>query len=79
AALVDALARDAVESFRDRADAPAVRLAPRDRAWDEGWAVGPRQGAAQVVADRPAADLLGWLLGRTDPAALDLPPLPPWL
>ncbi|MER7228482.1 maleylpyruvate isomerase family mycothiol-dependent enzyme [Streptomyces rubradiris] len=66
------------ERFSGHSDVPAVRLTDGTRAWTTG------RGAdtpAITVTGRPA-DLLGWLAGRRDGAALEvtggeLPKLPP--
>jgi maleylpyruvate isomerase len=80
--LAEALPRVA-ESFAGRDDVPACV------AWAEGakdmFRLGPEQaGAPSVAINGGAADMLAWLLGRSDGARLTvagggpLPMLPPW-
>lgn len=84
--LVAALLDDATAMFAGRGDAPGVELQVTD-AGSTGvagpWRTGERPGA---VVRGAAAQLLGWLLGRTDGAALTadtsdgrLPVLPSWI
>jgi maleylpyruvate isomerase len=66
------------DRFTGRPDVPATRLTNGTRAWSTGRAADAPEVA---VAGRPA-DLLGWLAGRRDGAALTvqggaLPALPP--
>ena len=85
-ALVDALLDDVAGILTTREGCPAVRLEARDR--DRDWPLGEGDGPT-VRGDGPtvrgdAADLLGWLVGRTDgaPLATDdgaLPTVPRWL
>ncbi|MFC5994342.1 maleylpyruvate isomerase family mycothiol-dependent enzyme [Pseudonocardia hispaniensis] len=77
--VVDALLDDATGTMSAREDTLSVRLdaADRDRAWTLG------QGGGAVLRGT-AADLLGWLLGRTDGAGVSadpgpLPVAPRWL
>ncbi|WP_170141064.1 maleylpyruvate isomerase family mycothiol-dependent enzyme [Allonocardiopsis opalescens] len=85
--LVDALLTDVAAKLGSAPGAVPVRLAATDR---EGvWSLGPDAGAAAVPAVHgSAAELLGWLAGRTqgkellvlgDGGAGSLPPLPRWL
>lgn len=71
----------AITPHLDRSDGPAVRLTAelpgdRTRTWD---LVGAREEATYEVAG-PAADVIAWLTGRGDGAALrgDVPALPAW-
>jgi len=56
-------------SFRSRADAPAVRLLATDTGERHDLAPGDRQAP---TAAGPQAELLCWLIGRSDGAGLDL-------
>ncbi|MFE9610603.1 maleylpyruvate isomerase family mycothiol-dependent enzyme [Streptomyces sp. NPDC006012] len=67
------------ERFRGHPDVPATRLG--DGA-GRIWTTGGGAGGGPVAVEGPAADLLGWLAGRRDGAALrteggPLPALPP--
>jgi maleylpyruvate isomerase len=83
--VVDALLGDAVGTLSAAEGCPAVLLAPTDR--ERTWSLGP--DAAPVEVRGAAADVLGWLVGRTGPAALEAatadgtraeaPALPRWL
>lgn len=75
--LVDAMLDDVTTAFAARGDCPPLRLAPADR--DRIWQVtGPGDDLA-ISGD--AADLVGWLIGRTGPERLTgpVPQLPAWL
>lgn len=68
-----------VEAYHHRPDVPPVRIAvtlpgERERTWQLG------TGDPAEVAGH-AADVVGWLTGRTDGSALrgETPRLPPWL
>jgi maleylpyruvate isomerase len=78
--LVDALLEDVTAGLGNKESTPGLLLRPTDRAvtWDVAAAAEPT-----AVTGR-AADLLGWLLGRTRGEALEpgpdsLPGLPAWL
>lgn len=79
--VVDALLDDAGAFLSAKADCPAARLAPTDR--DRIWVLGARDGAVEVCGR--AADVLGWLIGRTGDERLTTAdgspvPVPPrWL
>lgn len=79
--LVRALVDDAMFWVGRSPDCPPVDLVPDDGA--PGWRLGPRDVPAQVTARGAAAALLGWVIGRSDGAALradgPLPRLPRWL
>jgi maleylpyruvate isomerase len=76
--LTDALLTEASTTMGGKPDCPALVLAPTDR--DHRWPVG-QQG--RTTATGTAANLLGWLLGRTEQGvhtqACGLPTLPAWL
>ncbi|MFE7270692.1 maleylpyruvate isomerase family mycothiol-dependent enzyme [Streptomyces sp. NPDC057623] len=66
------------ERFTGHPDVPPTRLTDSTRAWSTG----REAGAPEITVRGPAADLLGWLAGRRDGAALTveggtLPSLPP--
>lgn len=66
------------QRFAGHADVPATRLTDGTRAWSTG----REQNEGAVTVTGTAADLLGWLAGRRDGAALTvaggpLPALPP--
>lgn len=67
--LIDALLTEVTSTLSAREGCPAMLLAPTDREFS--WTLGA--GGTPPVA-RPAADLLGWVLGRTRPAGLPEPP-----
>jgi maleylpyruvate isomerase len=81
--VVDALLDDVAPAMAARGQLPPLRLEPVDRARD--WRLGPAAGAPDAVVLRgTAADLLGWLTGRGDGAALaasagPVPSAPRWL
>ncbi|GEL18145.1 maleylpyruvate isomerase family mycothiol-dependent enzyme [Pseudonocardia asaccharolytica] len=79
AGVVDALLDDATDTMSAREDMLSARLEATDR--DRAWTLG--QGEGQVLRGS-AADLLGWLLGRTDGSGVTagpgpLPVAPRWL
>lgn len=78
AALIDALLADVTTGFTARGGCPPLRLAPTDRPRE--WQV-TGDDDAPVTLSGPAADLLGWLIGRTGPDRLTgpAPQLPAWL
>jgi maleylpyruvate isomerase len=77
--VVDTLLDDATGTMSAKEGCPAVRLEPTDR--EHGWTVGP--DVDPVPLRGAAADLLGWLVGRTGGERLVAPkgvPEPPiWL
>ncbi len=79
APLVDALLDDVAAALSARDGCPAVRLAPTDRNRHTSLGGGP----AEVEVRGTAADLLGWLTGRSraglSTTADELPDLPRWL
>ncbi|MEW2410097.1 maleylpyruvate isomerase family mycothiol-dependent enzyme [Streptomyces griseoviridis] len=67
------------DRFAGHPEVPSTRLTDTTRAWSTGSAA---QGAPALTVTGPAPDLLGWLAGRRDGAALTvtggpLPALPP--
>jgi maleylpyruvate isomerase len=78
AALITELLADATASIGTRPGCPAVRLVAADRSW----LLGDAGSGAQDIAGTPA-ELLAWLIGRSDglPLRSDraLPALPAWL
>ncbi|MEV7434222.1 maleylpyruvate isomerase family mycothiol-dependent enzyme [Streptomyces griseoviridis] len=67
------------DRFAGHPEVPSTRLTDSTRAWSTGSAA---QGAPALTVTGPAPDLLGWLAGRRDGAALTvtggpLPALPP--
>jgi maleylpyruvate isomerase len=78
--VVDLLLDDAAGSLSGREGCPSVLLVPTDR--DRTWQLGtPPAADAGPGATAPAAELAGWLTGRTSGSALPgrLPALPRWL
>lgn len=85
AGVVDELIADAARALSPKEGCPAATLESTDR--DRSWALGPDSEPVRVRG--AAADLLGWLIGRTGPAGLtatatsgaptDIPTPPPWL
>jgi maleylpyruvate isomerase len=75
--VVDALLDDATGVLSARDGCPPALLAPTDR--QVTWTLGP--GAAGKPVQGAAADVLAWLIGRSDGAGLsgDLPSPPRWL
>ena len=59
--VVDALLDDAAAMLSTKPDCPAARLAPTDR--DRTWMLGGQEDAVELCG--PAADVLGWLVGRS--------------
>lgn len=78
--LVDAMLEDVAPEFTAASGCPPVRLRPADRPGT--WSIGGTDTTPTDV-DGPAADLLGWLLGRGAADTLRtegaLPELPRWL
>jgi 2,3-dihydroxybenzoate-AMP ligase len=78
--VVDALLDDATGTLSAKDSCPAAVLRPTDR---EGtWSLGPTADAVELTGT--AADLLGWLIGRTDGDGVTasdgkVPVPPPWL
>lgn len=58
--VVDALLDDATAFLSEKDGCPAVLLVPTDR--DRTWTLGPETDPGEVTG--PAADVLGWLIGR---------------
>ena len=82
--LVDELVLDVVAALGRSDGCPAVVLRATDRA--QPWSLGPAAGGGAPVVAGPAADLLLWLVGRSDgrqlgvrPQGTGLPDLPRWL
>lgn len=80
AEVVDALLDDVTATLSARDGCPAARLVPVDR--ERGWSLGSAGDAVEVRGE--AADLIGWLVGRSDGSALAaaggaLPSVPRWL
>jgi maleylpyruvate isomerase len=77
--IVDSLLDDASETLSARDGCPAVLMRPTDR--DRSWTLGPQADPVEVRGH--AADVLGWLIGRTGAerlhAAGALPEPPAWL
>jgi maleylpyruvate isomerase len=75
--VVDALLDDATGMLSGRDGCPSALLAPTDR--QVTWTLGPGGGGAPVQG--AAADVLAWLIGRSDGSGLsgDLPTPPRWL
>lgn len=77
--IVDTLLDDASATLSTKDGCPAALLEATDRS--RSWSLGP--SVDPVVLHGTAADLLGWLIGRTGPdrlAAPDTIPTPPvWL
>ena len=77
--VVDTLLDDASGTLSSKDGCPAALLVATDR--DRSWSLGPDDDP--VVVRGTAADLLGWLIGRTGPERLTSPgtvPTPPvWL
>jgi maleylpyruvate isomerase len=77
--IVDTLLDDASGTISTKDGCPAALLVATDR--DRSWRLGP--DADPVVVHGAAADLLGWLIGRTGPDRLTSPhpspTPPPWL
>lgn len=78
--IVDALLDDVTATMSARDDCPRAILAPTDR--EQTWSLGPGAGAVEVRG--AAADVVGWLIGRTDGSILStdggaLPGAPRWL
>jgi maleylpyruvate isomerase len=77
AGVVDTLLDDVTGTIASREDAPPLLLVATDR--DRTWQV----GAEGTRVSGPAAELIAWLTGRSDGAALacegELPALPRWL
>jgi maleylpyruvate isomerase len=65
--VVDALLDDATGTLSAAEGCPAVRLAPTDR--ERTWSLGPEVDAP-VLLRGEAADVLGWLVGRSGPDPL---------
>jgi maleylpyruvate isomerase len=92
AGLLDALLTEVTEALSDDPDCPAAVLEPvdRERVWRLGPQDGPEEGPQQgpVIVRGTAADLTGWLVGRTGAAGLSargtdgevpVPHVPRWL
>lgn len=81
--LLDELAHDITGGLSRQDGCPVLELRPSDR--DSAWQLGPREGDAggRVSVQGSVADLVLWLAGRSDGAALTsagpLPVLPAWL
>jgi maleylpyruvate isomerase len=79
--VVNALLDDVTTAFDARADVPPLTLKADDR--PATWTV--RKGDDAIATTGAAADLLGWLTGRTTPGTVtapdhpNLPAIPPWL
>jgi maleylpyruvate isomerase len=79
--VVDALLDDAAAMLSTKPDCPQARLAPTDR--DRTWALGGQESAVELRGT--AADVLGWLVGRSGADRLSTSdgspvPVPPrWL
>lgn len=77
--IVDTLLDDATGTLSAREGCPGAELVATDRD-GRGWPLGPDGDRLRVEGS--AADLLGWLIGRSDASRLtpaDLPAPPPWL
>jgi maleylpyruvate isomerase len=77
--VVDTLLDDATATLSTREGCPSAVLAPADR--DRTWQLG-EPGGVDVIG--PAADVMGWLIGRADGATrtatgVPLPVPPRWL
>jgi maleylpyruvate isomerase len=74
AGLVDALLTEVGETLSARPGCPAALLEPVDR--ERTWRLGPQDGPEEGPEEGPvtvrggAADLAGWLLGRTGQAGV---------
>jgi maleylpyruvate isomerase len=75
---LEALIDDAVASFRGRAEVPSLWLEAEFDDRRRGWELNARSGAVSGTVRGPAGELIAWLTGRADGAALDAPPLPAW-
>lgn len=77
AGVVDVLLDDAAGFLSGKDGCPSVLLAPADR--DRTWQLGTPAGTHTITA--PAADLAGWLTGRTPSPVVPGAPaaLPKWL
>ena len=78
AGVIDLLLDDTTSTLSGKDGCPAVLLTPSDR--DRTWQLpGSRGQPASVTA--PAAELVGWLTGRTPGGTITdhLPQLPKWL
>jgi maleylpyruvate isomerase len=79
AEMIAELLDDVAGSFTRRGELPAMILT--DSATGRMWAIG--SGGPPVLISGPTAELVSWLVGRTDGSALTtnaaLPALPPWL
>jgi len=78
--VVDALLDDASATLSARDGCPSALLVPVDR--ERRWQLG--EPGSPVAVSGPAADVMGWLIGRTDGAGVTatggpLPTPPPWL
>ncbi len=78
--VVDALLDDATGTLSAKDGCPAAELRPTDR--ERAWTLGPAPHLVQLTGT--AADLLGWLIGRTGGDGVrasggELPVPPPWL
>lgn len=73
AGVVDLLLDDVTGALTAKDGCPSIELAPTDR--DRVWPLGPAGATTRIAA--PAADLVGWLIGRLPRP--DRPPLPRWL
>jgi maleylpyruvate isomerase len=77
--VVDLLLDDASAMLSTKDGCPSAVLVPTDR--DRTWQLG---GPGGVAVTGPAADVMGWLIGRSDSAGVTaeggpLPTPPPWL
>jgi maleylpyruvate isomerase len=81
--MVDALLDDVCGAISGRAGCPSAVLEPTDRD-GQSWRLGPPDGAIATTLRGGAAELAGWLVGRSDGSSLrasggEVPAAPRWL